>query len=203
MAKAERVFYHTITARICHFIALVSMIFLILTGFNIYAPTKFNLFGNLNNARLVHFIFMYLISFAFLFRFLHSIFITGDIKELYFGPKQAFQLIGLIKYYACGIFFGWEKPKYGKYNPGQRLLYGLLYPLGLVFMAWTGFVLYWPDKFVGSIQLVGGLQGIKLLHFIGCWILTILTIGHAYFGTCGATPTDAYKSLITGYQLKH
>ena len=74
---------HTVVTRIMHGIHLVSMIMLILTGFQIYSPGWFRLFPTMEIARYIHFIFMYVIGWTFIYKIYYTV-VTGEIKELLF-----------------------------------------------------------------------------------------------------------------------
>ena len=100
------------------------MIMLILTGFYIYSPTVFSIFPSMDSARYVHFIFMYVIGWTMVYKIYYSI-VTGEIKELIFRWRDLLEMPALIKYYLYGIFVGAHKKDYGKYNPGQRMIYSM------------------------------------------------------------------------------
>jgi len=174
------------------------MIVLILTGFYIFAPLSFKIFPNMDIARFLHFIFMYVIIAAMIFKLYYSIAI-GDFRNLLFTWKDLKALPGVIKYYVFGIFTKKVKKKNGKYNAGQKLLY-TAWPMLLIFQSITGFAMYFPETFSGFIYFFGGLNHFRVWHVIGAWIFTITTLAHIYLGTTGPTLTGFYKQMITGYE---
>jgi len=189
---------HTLITRILHAIHLIAIIILILTGFYIYAPLSFKIFSNMDIARFLHFIFMYVLMATVIYKLYYSIAI-GDFKNLLFNYQDLKDLPGVIKYYVFGIFKKKVKKKFGKYNAGQKLLY-TLWPILVLFQAITGFAMYFPEAFSGLIHMFGGLNHFRAWHVIGSWIFTITTAAHIYLGTTGPTLTDFYKQMITGYE---
>ncbi len=192
-----QIYQHALTTRILHAIHMVSMVVLILTGFYIYAPLSFKILPNMDIARFLHFIFMYVIIATMIFK-LYYVLVTGEIRDLLFTWKDLKQLPGVILYYVFGIFTRKVRKKEGKYNAGQKLLY-TAWPLLLILQAITGLAMYFPESFSGFIILFGGLSNCKAWHAISAWIFTITTLVHIYLGTTGNTLWSFYKSMITGY----
>jgi len=177
------------------------MVFLALTGFQIFAPDTFRLFANMDWARYVHFICMYVVTWTFVYK-LYYVLVTGEIKEMVFTFKDLFELPALAGYYLYGILAGKKKKDWGKYNPGQKLTYFgwlILFPL----QALTGFALYWPGFFAGFIDILGGLGYVRLWHLSITWIFVLTTAIHIYLGSTGATLWDYYKSIFTGWEKAH
>jgi len=199
--KSKNDIKHTLLTRILHLIHLIAMATLILTGFYIYAPLSFNIFPNMDIARFLHFVFMYVIIATMIFKLYYSIAID-DFKNLLFTYQDLKDLPGVIKYYVLGIFKQKVRKKTGKYNAGQKLLY-TAWPLLLGFQAVTGFAMYFPDAFPGFIYYFGGLNHFKAWHAIGAWIFTISTVAHVYLGTTGPTILDFYKQMITGFEKEY
>ncbi len=196
--KTKVEYKHTPITRILHAVHLVAMVVLILTGFYIYAPLSFNIFPNMDIARFLHFVFMYVLIATVIYKLYYSIAI-GDFKNLLFTYQDLKDLPGVIKYYVFGIFTKKVKKKWGKYNAGQKLLY-TVWPLLLVLQTYTGFVMYFPEAFPETIHLFGGLNHFRAWHVIGAWVFTITTGAHIYLGTTGPTLTDFYKQMVTGYE---
>jgi len=192
----EKVYKHSGAARVCHFLHLVSMLFLILSGLNISYPSGFNVFGTLNTARTIHFIFMYLITFTFIYRVYYS-FTSDDIKEIVFPTGKAIRDIpAMIGFY---LFLRPKHPDFGKYNPGQRATYFGWWIL-LIIQALTGFALYWPAKLAWVIDLAGGLRNVRVIHFVACWLFIITVALHVYLGVVLYPFT--LKGIVSGYQDK-
>jgi len=198
--RAGYIFKHTVITRIMHGIHLVSMIMLILTGFYIYAPGTFRIFPSMDIARLLHFIFMYFIGWTLIYKFYYTI-VTGEIKELLFRWRDLKEMPAILKYYLYGIFVGKKKKDWGKYNPGQKLIY-TAWPILLLIQGITGIAMYFTGAFSGFNNFFGGLANIRAWHFFISWIFTITTVAHIYLGSTGPKLLDYYQSVVTGYE-KH
>jgi len=190
---------HTVLTRIIHFVHLVSMVMLILTGFQIYAPGWFRLFPTLEMARYIHFIFMYIIGWTFIYKIYYTV-VTGEIKELLFNWRDFRDIPLLVKHYLYDIFVGIPSPKHwGKYNPGQKMVY-TLWPIMLLAQGITGIAMYFIPKFSAFNNFFGGLANIRAWHFVISWLFVLTTLLHFYLGSTGPKIVDFYKSVVTGYE---
>ena len=193
------IFKHTVITRVMHAVHLISMFMLILSGFYIYAPNVFRVFPSMDSARYVHFIFMYFIGWTLVYKFYYTI-ATGEIKELLFTWKDVKEFPKLVKYYSFGMFVGQKKKDWGKYNPGQKLIY-TAWPLLLIIQGITGLGLYFVGTFAVFNSFMGGMANVRAWHFIISWLFTITTIAHIYLGSTGPKIIDYYKSVVTGYEI--
>jgi Ni/Fe-hydrogenase 1 B-type cytochrome subunit len=207
----DRVYRHGLGARIVHLLHLVAMILVILSGFQILYPLGFKIFGTLGTARKIHFYGMYLIIFPLIFRFFYHMWVTGDVRNFFIGPRDIKYIPSFLKYY---LFLGHDKPWSEKheYNPGQKMTY-LLWPVLLVLQAITGFAIYWfgghepawlmkiwPGFVPGAVSFFGGIAMLKFWHTMIAWVFVITVAIHLYLGSTGVTLADAYQSMITGYE---
>lgn len=192
----EKIYRHGPGARIVHLLHMVAMIMVILSGFQILYPSSFRVFGTLGLARKIHFYGMYLIIFPMIFRFFYHVWVSGDVKKFFIGPKDISYLPAFFKYY---LFIGKEKPWGHEYNPGQKMTYAI-WPALLVFQAVTGFAIYWPGALAPVVSFFGGLMMLKLWHTVIAWIFVITVAIHLYLGSTGATIWDSYISMVTGYE---
>ena len=197
----ERVFKHTLIIRIMHWVHAISMVILALTGLQIYAPGTFRLFPSMDWTRYIHFIFMYLVVWTMVYK-IYYVLVTGEIKELLFTFKDLLELPALSFHYLYGVFVGRKKKDWGKFNPGQKLIY-TLWPILMLLQALTGFALYWPGFFSDFYNLLGGLGQVRLWHFCISWLFIISMSAHIYLGSTGATVWDYYKSMFTGWEKAH
>ncbi len=78
------------------------------------------------------------------------------------------------------------KPIHGKYNTLQKISY-VLVPVLIAFMAWTGFSLYGPyldnSWIQGNLEMVGGPQNMRIIHYFGMWVMVMFTLIHAYLSS--------------------
>ncbi|MCE5330322.1 cytochrome b/b6 domain-containing protein [bacterium] len=201
IGNATFIYKHTIATRIVHGLHIISMIMLILTGFYIYAPATFRIFPNMDIARYLHFIFMYLIGWTMIYKTYYLI-VTGEIKELVFRWRDLLEFPSLIKHYTYDIFVGIPEKNtgvYHKYNCGQRLVYSM-WPILLLIQGITGIAMYFTTRWAAFSNLFGGIQNLKFIHFIICWLFLVTVVAHAYLGSTGPKVLDFYKSVITGWE---
>ncbi|AVX20667.1 MULTISPECIES: Ni/Fe-hydrogenase, b-type cytochrome subunit [Carboxydocella] len=183
---------HPRTTRVYHWINLVSMAVLILTGFYIHRPFAP---GYMFEARLLHFIFMYVLFFNLLGRIIYAFLGRyADAGQFSFGIKDIKALWEVVKYYA---FIGPHPQKSGKYNALQKLSY-----LGIVviilFQAVTGFALYRPELFSSVVTTLGGLHALRMTHYLVMWIIIAFTIIHVYMAST-ETP-EQVKLMLFGIE---
>lgn len=179
---------HPLPYVITHWINLVSMIFLICTGFYIHFPFVPGLMGV---ARGAHMFFAFLILLNCLFRVASSFWIKTavaggtrevdvDVKNWVPQKDNRHQLVPWIKYY---LFFKKDHPLGAKYGVPQKISY-LLIPILLLLMGYTGFCLWGPTMnlgfFAAGTELVGGLMVMRIIHFFMMWVFIIFTMIHAY-----------------------
>ena len=200
--KAKFVYKHTAVTRIMHGLHLVSIVMLTLTGFYIYAPGFFRIFPSMDVARYLHFIFMYVVGWTLIYKFYYTI-VTGEIKELFFTWRDLKDFPILIKHYVFDIFVGIPSPaRWGKYNPGQKMIY-TLWPVLLIAQGITGITMYFTIKFTQFNDFFGGLANIRAWHLVIAWLFVLTTIAHFYLGSTGPKVVDFYKSVVTGYEKQH
>ena len=192
---AKEVYYHTLPVRVLHWINAANIGLLTTTGLYIRDPLHFTLFANMDIARKTHFIAMYLIIYGILIRVYYS-YLSKDYRELLLRVKDFRGFPPLMKYY---LFLSKATPDFGKYNPGQKLLYNLWAILTLL-QGVTGFTLYWPDALAGFSRLLGGPIIIRQFHFMLTWVYIITVALHIYLSFIGGWAV--IKSMITGYFLE-
>ncbi len=183
---------HSIWIRVFHWVNAVSILLLIFTGFQIHAPWAFKMFGPTDAARMIHFIAAYILCASVVCRVYYAI-AAKDAKNIVFRPiKDTKQMPSMMKYY---LFMANSHPDYGKYNPGQKMMYtGWL--VMVILMAITGFILYKPTLFMGVSNALGGLVAIRLVHYILNWLFVLSVLAHLYLDISEGIPV--LKSMVTG-----
>jgi len=156
---------HPLVLVITHWIHLLCIFLLILSGFYIHKPFLFD--GWMGVARGVHFFCMFVVLINLVVRVVAAFFVESanvpngrvkekDIKTWLPQPENRHQLIPTIKYY---LFLRKEHPISGKYNPLQKISYVAIVPLTLL-MGYIGFCLWGPTMdwpmFKAATDLVGG-----------------------------------------------
>ena len=196
--KMVRIELFTKFERIWHWLQMVLIFSLLVTGMEVHGLYKLFGFG-----KAVVFHNFIGITWCILVVFIiFWMFITGQWKQYIPTTKNLFRVV---QYYIFGIFKGEEPPvkqsKESKHNPLQRMTYLTLVSFVLPTQLFTG-LLYWayndwsrwglPEflelRFVAMAHL---LLAIYLIHFI---------IVHVYMTTTGHTPTAHIKAMFTGYE---
>jgi len=186
MAKASD---HPLFQRVSHWINLINFAVLIVTGFIIHSPIQ----GvNMNIVRNLHFFFMYFLIINGIVRFYYSFFGKyKDYKEFFPNKTDVKTFIPQIKYY---LFIG-KHPKTNKYNPLQKIAYIAL-PVLAVLQAVTGFLLYYPTKFSGLTEALGGIAAVRGIHYIFMWLFILIIAIHVYLVFTEAF--DQFKMMFFG-----
>ena len=190
---------HPMPTVIWHWVNLVCMVLLILSGIEIHYPVLPTMMGV---ARGVHIFCGIVLVLALTIRLIWSFFgksaNVGGTREqvmdaLTFLPQKEnrHQLIPWIKYY---LFFKKEHPLSGKYGVPQKIAYFVFVIIGIFAMAYTGFALWQTTAnlpiFLWFTDLVGGLMKVRIIHYCGLfWFLCFMLI-HIYLANVeGIAPT--------------
>ncbi len=174
--------------QLTHWINLVAMILLILTGIEIHYPV---LGGVMGIARNLH-IFL---GFVLIINCLARIVLAFIVKSSPIGGTREtvtdywnwlpqkynrHQLGAWIKYYT---FFKKDHPLSAKLGVPQKLSY-LLIAVAILFMGYTGFCLWDTTAsvpfFAGFTSLVGGLMKMRIIHYFMMYFFICFTMIHAY-----------------------
>ncbi len=173
---------------ITHWINLIAMIFLILSGFYIHFP----LFGGLMGlARGAHMFF----AFTLVINCIVRVVMAFTVKSAVYGgtrkvepdykaflPQKAnrHQFGAWIKYY---LFLKKEHPLGGKYGVPQKLAY-IAVPFLIIIMAINGLCLWAPTMGIGPFaalnELVGGLMVMRIIHYYLMWVFILFMFLHVY-----------------------
>lgn len=183
---------HSGWIRFCHWTNMIAITLLILTGYYIHAPHAFRLFSNMDTPRTLHFAMAYVLCFGVVLRVYYAI-AAKDAKNIVFNIKEdTLKFPSMIKYY---LFMADSHPYYGKYNPGQKMMY-----TGWLFMALiqiiTGFILYKPNMFMALGGFLGGYLAVRLIHYIVTWLFVLSVLAHVYLDISEGIPV--LKSMFTG-----
>lgn len=190
---------HPLPAVLWHWINLICMIILIITGIIIHGwkiPTMMGI------ARGMHIGCGFILFIALVLRLVWSFFgkssnVGGTREQVMdartFLPQKEnrHQLIPWIKYY---LFFKKEHPLSGKYGVPQKIAYFVFVILGIFGMFYTGLCLWQTTAnlpiFLWFTNLVGGLMKVRIIHYCGMfWFICFMLI-HIYLANIeGFAPT--------------
>jgi len=184
---------HPLPFVITHWVNLVAMVLLILTGFYIHYPF---FAGFMGIARGAHLFFAFIFVANMLFRVLGAFFIKSspyngsreldyDFKSFMPQKDNRHQLGAWIKYY---LFLKKDHPLSGKYGVPQKLAY-LAVPVLILFIAFTGLCLWVPTSTVGPFaafnSFVGSIMMVRMIHYFMMWVFIIFMILHGYLAMIG------------------
>lgn len=222
---APRLYRHRLPTRLWHWINAVSVIILFMSGlmiFNAHPRLYWGAYGanfdaawlelnrfpgwmtipssySLSDGRLWHFAFAWVMSFALLFN-LVAMLLNGHFwKDIALSPKELSpsRLIEDLKAHGKGDFHGSGLA----YNPFQKIFYGLVLFILLPGMILTGLTMSpgmnaaWP----WLVDLFGGRQSARSLHFIMAWGLMLFLFGVHLPALVLAGPLNHIRSMITGW----
>ncbi len=173
---------------VTHWINLVCMLLLILTGFIIHYPF---IAGIMGICRGVHLFCGFVLFLNMVFRVVASFIVktsptggtrkqTTDIKSWLPQKDNRHQALEWIKYY---LFLRKDHPLGAKLGVPQKLSY-LMIPVLIFLMFWTGLCL-WGDTmnvpaFAATTTLVGGAMSMRIIHYYGMFVFIIFMFIHIY-----------------------
>ncbi len=183
---------------VTHWINLVAMIVLIITGFSIHFPF-WPLFMGV--ARGLHVFFGFVLFLNCVFRVIAAFFVktspTGgtrqqvkDYKTWLPQKDNRHQALEWVKYY---LFLRKTHPLGAKLGVPQKLSY-LLIPLLIVLMFWTGLCLWAPTMNLGATwattTFLGGLMSVRIIHYFLMYVFIVFMFIHVYLANVeGFAPT--------------
>lgn len=191
---------HPMIFVITHWINLLAMLFLTLSGLYIHYP----IFpGFMGVARGVHFFWMFVLIINLALRVVLAFVVKSaivpntrevdtDIKNWLPQKENRHQLIPWVKYY---LFMKKEHPISAKYGVLQKIAYIATVPLTLI-AAYTGFALWaptsdWPIFLAGTTWVASLFNGgggadpmpMRILHYWMMWVILIFTFAHVYLAS--------------------
>ncbi|HSQ40293.1 MAG TPA: cytochrome b/b6 domain-containing protein, partial [Anaerolineales bacterium] len=201
--KTQSTYMYEAYERFWHWLQTVAIVVLLLTGLVIHRPDLFGAFS-FRNIVTIHNVLAALLAINALVSIMWH-FISGEIQQ-YIPHPYGFidQMIAQAKYYIQGIFkhepHPFHKTKQRKFNPLQMITYvgllGVLLPLQGI----TGMMMWLVQKVPAIQNWFGGLPFLAPLHTLMAWLFASFIVGHVYLTTTGATPLEAMRGMITGYE---
>ena len=188
---------HPLPFVVTHWINLVAMIVLIVSGFLIHFPAPMTM----GIARGMHIFFGFVLFINCIVRIILSFFVksapTGGTRKqvrdiLTWLPQKDNRHQGgaWIKYY---LFMKKDHPLSAKLGVPQKISY-LLIPILIILMFLTGICL-WPPTANSAfgqwaLTLVGGTMSMRIIHYFGMFVFIIFMFIHVYLANIeGIEPT--------------
>ncbi len=189
---------HPLLFVVTHWINLVAMILLIVTGFCIHFPFWAGFMGI---ARGVHVFCGFVLFINCVFRLIAAFFVktapTGgtrkqvtDYKTWLPQKDNRHQGGAWIRYY---LFIKKDHPLGAKLGVPQKISY-LLIPVLIIVMFYTGLCLWAPTMnapfFAAGTGLVGGLMSMRIIHYFMMYVFICFMFIHVYLANIeGIAPT--------------
>jgi Ni/Fe-hydrogenase b-type cytochrome subunit len=202
-APTERIYMYESYRRFWHWLQTVAIVVLLFTGLIIHRPDMFGLFSFRGVVTVHNVVAFILVVNALLSVFYHIA--TERIQEYILRPYGFFDdAILQAKYYISGIFHGeghpFEKRPDNRMNLIQKVTYfGILMVL-LPLQILTGALMWSVQEFPAISSLFGGLPSLAPFHSLIAWMFATFIIVHVYMTTTAATPLEAMRAMITGYE---
>lgn len=189
---------HPLIFVVTHWINLIAMVMLILSGIIIHFPVLPFLTGI---ARGCHLFFGFVLFINCVARVIMAFFVktapTGgtrqqvtDFKTWLPQKDNRHQALEWIKYY---LFLKKDHPLSAKLGVPQKLSY-LAIPILIAFMFFTGLLLWPPTAntpaLSAAINALGGAMSVRIIHYFMMYVFICFTLLHAYLANIeGLAPT--------------
>ena len=201
--KTERVYMYEPYRRFWHWMQTSSIVILLFTGLIIHRPDVFGAFSFRGMVTVHNIVAVILVLNAALSLFYHVT--TDKIREFIPRPYGFFDdAILQAKYYIGGIFKGeghpFEKLPASRMNPIQQMTYFMILNVLLPLQIVTGSLMWAVQKFSAFANALGGLPLLAPFHSMVAWLFGTFILVHVYMTTTGATPLEAMRAMVTGYE---
>jgi thiosulfate reductase cytochrome b subunit len=189
--------------RFWHWLQTVAIVVLLFTGLIIHRPDIFGAFS-FNGVVIVHNVIAAILAInAVLALFYHIA--TENIRRYIPHPHGFFDdTFRQIIYYTKGIFEGgehpFEKTPGKRLNPLQQATYFVILTFLLPLQGLTGVLMWGVQKWPAAANLFGGLPVLAPFHSLVAWTFASFIVVHVYLTTTGATPLEAMRGMITGWE---
>lgn len=207
----RKIYLHTLTIRLWHWINALIVIILFITGVQLRAPGTVVISQSVGlwtpsytTAVLIHKYAGFALAASFVFWLVYIV-ISGSYMKHYLFRLSDIGLMGRqARYYVIGVFNGEKNPftatPLGKFNPLQKMTYGLVMPVVLLALIVTGVLFSDPFYFREYIEKLGGIRMLDALHVIAAYLCLLNFTVHLYMTTMGHHLFDHIKSMIVGYE---
>jgi thiosulfate reductase cytochrome b subunit len=207
----KKVYLHTLTIRLWHWINAFIVMMLTITGLQLRVPGAEALpkcvglwVPDYTTAVLIHKYFGYALAASFIFWVVYVI-VSGSFRTHYlFRPSDIPVMGRQAYYYVIGLFKGEKNPfvstPEGKFNPLQKITYGIVMPVILLTLIITGILFSDIFYFRNAIENIGGVRMLDAVHVIAAYLCLLNMLVHLYMTTMGHHILDHIKSMIVGYE---
>ncbi|MFO1271384.1 MAG: cytochrome b/b6 domain-containing protein [Rubrivivax sp.] len=202
-APTERVRMYDAYRRFWHWLQAASILLLLATGLVIHRPDWFAFLDFPGVVALHNVVAAILVINAALSLFFHLA--TERMRE-YLPRPYGFidDSVRQARFYVSGIFKGephpFEKRPDDRMNPIQKLTYFGILNVLLPAQIATGALMWGAQRWPEAAAALGGLPLLAPVHSMLAWLFGCFIVGHVYLTTTGATPLEAIRGMVTGYE---
>jgi thiosulfate reductase cytochrome b subunit len=211
-ARLKKTYMYESYERFWHWLQTFTIVILLFTGLIIHRPEIFGIFSFPYMVTIHNVLAAVLVLNAALSLFWHVT--TGKIHQYIPRPRGFIDdAIVQAKFYIGGIFrhekHPFEKQPNKKLNPLQQVTYFGLLNVLLPLQVLTGMLMWsvqkWPQiaSWFGISnwnQTMIGLPTLAPFHSLVAWLFGAFIIAHVYLTTTGATPLEAMRGMVTGWE---
>jgi thiosulfate reductase cytochrome b subunit len=203
VVKTETVYMYDSYRRFWHWLQTITIVLLLFTGLIIHRPEMFGIFSFRGVVTVHNVLAVILVVNAALSLFYH---ITTDRMRQFIPRPYGFFDDAIIqaKYYLTGIFKGephpFAKTPDSRMNPIQKATYFAILNVLLPLQILTGALMWGVQAIPAIARPLGGLSTLAPIHALIAWLFAAFILVHVYMTTTGATPVEATKAMITGYE---
>jgi thiosulfate reductase cytochrome b subunit len=201
--RTEPIYMYESYRRFWHWLQTSSIVILLFTGLIIHRPDVFGAFSFRGVVTIHNVLAVILVINALLSIFYHVA--TERMREYIPRPYGFFDdAIVQARYYVSGIFKGeghpFEKQPDSRMNPIQKMTYFVILNVLLPLQILTGAAMWSVQKWPQFASALGGLPFLAPFHSLVAWTFGTFIIVHVYMTTTGATPLEAIRGMVTGYE---
>jgi thiosulfate reductase cytochrome b subunit len=201
--RTERIFMYQAYERFWHWLQTVAIVILLFTGMIIHRPDIFGAFS-FDGMVIIHNVIAAVLAInAILALFYHIS--TETIRRYIPHPHGFFDdTFKQLVYYTKGIFEGgrhpFEKTPGKRLNPLQQATYFMILHVLMPLQGLTGILMWGVQKWPSAANWFGGLPFLAPFHSLVAWTFATFIVAHVYLTTTGATPLEAMRGMVTGYE---
>ncbi|MCX5856034.1 MAG: cytochrome b/b6 domain-containing protein [Deltaproteobacteria bacterium] len=199
----KRIYLHPLPVRIWHWVNAITVILLLLTGFQFRVPGIASLSPH-NFSLALHKWAGITMTALWTFWLTYGL-ASGTLRRHYAIRRRDLRgIAGQMKFYLMSIFRGEKNPfqptPEEKFNPLQKLAYVFMMGIITPVMILTG-LLFVKVFFIRDYLLfVNAIKVIDAIHVTGLYVFAIFLVIHVYMATLGATAFSHIKTMIVGYE---
>jgi len=186
-----KILLNPLPVRIFHWTMALSIIVLVITGLLINDPPMAPIM-TVNFVRKLHAIFGIILILNTLAQFYYYT-VKGHWQEVVFLPRDIPNLYSFLRY----MFFVTEgMPYYGRYNPGQKLVFTTWW-LAIIIASVVSMASLFPNDTTGLQRLIGGLGNVRAIKYLITMFFVATVPWHIYLSL--TEDLARLQAMVTGY----